>query len=289
MQTTASLAALSHRLPNSRWKVRAGRLVASGLGRLGVDVIAPVRLADGSVLLLDPRGRIEGEPFWDGSYDADQVRFLEGCLTAIGPHLLDIGANVGLIAIPLARAGAEVDAFEPVPANAARVIASARLSGVADRVRVRQVALGEADGTLSLVLESAFGAATGNAVAAGVADGSAGTAVDVPVVRLDDLGLGAVDVIKIDVEGAEVGVLRGGMSMIAAERPVIIGEFHSGFMPRYGHSFLDVADLLTPLGYRYFSFVSATEVCERQPHVGLGNVVAAPDELVASLPVTIVG
>jgi FkbM family methyltransferase len=272
MQTTAALAALSHRLPSSRWKVRAGRLAASGLGRLGVDVIAPIRLADGSVLLLDPRGRIEGEPFWDGSYDADQVRFLEGCLTAIGPHLLDIGANVGLIAIPLARAGAEVDAFEPVPANAARVIASAGLSGVADRVRVRQVALGEADGTLSLVLESAFGAATGNAVAAGVADGSAGTAVDVPVVRL-----------------AEVGVLRGGMSMIAAERPVIIGEFHSGFMPRYGHSFLDVADLLTPLGYRYFSFVSATEVCERQPHVGLGNVVAAPDELVASLPVTIVG
>jgi FkbM family methyltransferase len=288
MSATSALAALSHKLPSSRWKVRSGRVLAAGLSRLGIDVIAPVTLVDGAVLLLDPRGRTEGEPFWNGTYDDDQVAFLCRCIEAIGVNLLDVGANVGLIAVRVACAGAVVDAVEPVAENAARIMASARLSGVADRMQVTQVALGEVAGTMTLIREEGLGAATGNAVDSAISGTMRGAPVTVPQVRLDDLPLDALDVMKIDVEGNETLVLRGGMKSIERWRPVIVGEFNADLMPLHGQSFLDVAELLDPLDYRYFTFLSATEICEQQPRVGLGNVIAAPQEKVSRLPATLV-
>jgi FkbM family methyltransferase len=288
MSATSALAAVSHKLPSSRWKVRSGRVLAAGLSRLGIDVIAPVTLADGAVLLLDPRGRTEGEPFWNGTYDDDQVAFLCRCIEALGVNLLDIGANVGLIAVRAARAGALVEAVEPVAENAARIMASAHLSGVADRIQVTQVALGEVAGTMTLIREEGLGAATGNAVDSSISGAMRGAQVTVPQVRLDDLSLSALDVMKIDVEGNETLVLRGGMQSIERWRPVIVGEFNADLMPLHHQSFLDVARLLDPLDYRYFTFVSATEICEQQPRVGLGNVIAAPQEKVSRLPATLV-
>ncbi|HEY5252067.1 MAG TPA: FkbM family methyltransferase [Acidimicrobiales bacterium] len=289
MSAISALALLSHKLPSSRWKVRAGRVLAAGLSGLGLDVVSPVRLRDGAILILDPRGRTEGGPFWNGTYDDDQVDFLCLCLSTLGEHLLDIGANVGLISIRVARAGATVEAVEPVAENAARIAASARLSGVADRINIQQLALGETGGTMTLTREVGLGAATGNAVDSSIAGTLKGISVTVPQVRLDDLELAAVDVIKIDVEGNEVFTLRGGMKTIEQFRPVILGEFNSELMPLHGHSFLDVAELLDPLDYRYFQFVSATEITEQKPRIGLGNAIAAPTEKVRSLPATIVG
>jgi FkbM family methyltransferase len=287
MAAMSRVAALSHRLPAGRWKVRVGRVASSGLGRVGVDVVSAVTMQDGTVLVLDPRGRTEGEAFWHGTYEEDDLGFLRRCLGAFGRNVLDIGANVGLIAVRLAHAGAHVEAIEPVPENAERIAESARLNGLGDAVQVRQLALGEAEGTLTLIRESDLGSTTGNAVSSDVAGDSGGVTVVVPQVRLDSLDLGPVDLVKIDVEGAETPALRGGRAVIEANRPVIMGEFHSGLMPRFGHSFLDVADLLSPLGYRYFSSVSGTEIREQSPRVGLGNVIACPTEKVDRLPTTL--
>lgn len=50
---------------------------------------------------------------------------------------------------------------------------------------------------------------------------------DVQVKRLDDFGIADVDFIKIDVEGHELEVLKGGAATIERYRPVLLMEVHS--------------------------------------------------------------
>lgn len=52
-----------------------------------------------------------------------------------------------------------------------------------------------------------------------------------------------VDWIKIDVEGAEVSVLKGGMKLLKKHRPKLIVECS------HGPSFFEVGSILEPLGY----------------------------------------
>lgn len=282
----AALARVSRRLPESRWKQRAGRVLAATVARMGGSAVSVVTLRDGSTLILDGRGRTEAEPFWTGTYEPDTVDFLRRCIGIYGSYVCDVGANVGLISIPLARAGAIVTSIEPVPENAERIRRSAHLSGVSGRVRVIEVALGDAGGSMTMVRDDGMGASTGNALDAAIA-GPGGSRSLVSRARLDDLGLHRVDVMKIDVEGSELLVLRGATALLAAQRPVIVAECNAALMPRYGHSFLDVASLLSPYGYRYFSFASGFELVERDPCVGLGDIVAVPDEKVALLPTSV--
>jgi len=163
-----------------------------------------VTLRDGSTVILDGRGRTEAGPFWTGTYETDTVDFLRRCTTIYGGHVVDVGANVGLITVPLARAGAIVTAIEPVPENAARIRRSALLSGVADRARVVEVALGESAGSVTMVRDDGMGATTGNALDASIAVDAGGRRSVATRARLDDLDLGRVDVMKLDVEGSEL-------------------------------------------------------------------------------------
>lgn len=277
-------------LPAGRWKVRAGRLAAMALG-YWQNPVCLAQLHDGTLLVLDPRSRTEGGAFWNGVYDRDLTEFLASCCEVYGDSYYDIGANVGLIAIPLARsisqraARATVVAFEPVPENYERLVESARINGVSHVVDARLVALGSEPGVLTLTREAGLHASTGNAVPAEVAS-VPGRSVAVAVRTLDSFweDIPPPAVMKIDVEGLDVAVVRGSVSTITASRPIIAGEFNNVLMPRLGFSFLDAAAILTPLDYRYFSLDGGNRLVERLPTPDLGNVVAVPAEKVATLP-----
>lgn len=136
-----------------------------------------------------------------------------------GSTVLDIGANIGLVSLRLAKrvgpAGL-VHAFEPNPAMAGHLKASLEASRVCN-VRVHQLALGEKHGTMPLCIPD------GNAgMASLVTDRVSGVSVDVPVVPLDDLALGRVDFIKMDVEGFEDSVLRGFARNLSTLPPKVI-------------------------------------------------------------------
>ena len=62
--------------------------------------------------------------------------------------------------------------------------------------------------------------------------------------------LEAIRAIKIDVEGAELGVLRGAMSTLSVYHPKLIVEFSESMQAAFGHSCSELANFLRSFDYR---------------------------------------
>lgn len=149
---------------------------------------------------------------------------------APGARVWDVGANLGffsLLAARLTGPGGHVVAFEPVPGNAAAVRKNAELNGFGGIVEVREEAVSSHAGhaPLHVVADASW---------SHLADRGehrlTRETVEVPTVTLDELvasgTLAPPDLLKIDVEGSEVDVLRGARAVLAKHRPVVVCELH---------------------------------------------------------------
>ena len=220
--------------------------------------------------LLDRRGPqairlvgIEGCRIYVDASDPDVGRHVEANnyeqdVTAVfrrllrpGMGVIDVGANIGyftMLSATLVGAEGHVLAVEPNPRNLRLLEASRRLNGFA-QVTVAQVAAGRETGLLVLH------AAQSNGTTSMPPDGFDAllTAETVPSLRLDDLASSGrrIDLIKVDVEGAEYNALLGGRGIIARDRPSIISEFSPDLMPGIsGIGGTDYLRWLVGLGYR---------------------------------------
>jgi FkbM family methyltransferase len=265
-----------------------------GAARLGAKTLCVTTMTDGTLLALDARSRTEAEAFWNGAYETDYQRVLIGLVDQCGDVIYDVGANVGLVAVPLARHVREtgrVICFEPVHENSERLRHNIALNDLGN-CQVLEVALGERTGQAQIAREARHGEVTGNAILVSDAASPVGySAVSTIAIEpldalVEKLGLPLPCVVKLDVEGAEVGFLAGARATLAKSRPMILGEFNSVLMPNFGATFLDAAALL-PEDYAIFSFVDARTVREREPAVGLGDVLLVPRELVSKLPLAV--
>ena len=286
MPLIAHLNKFARLLPPSRYKAVLGRLITDRLLSSSVSTVTEVPMLAGHRLLLDPRSRTEGGPFWNGERDEEDVAFLKACLQP-GDTVFDVGANVGMITIPLgcrlaALGSGEMFAFEPIEANYERLTANIQLNGLKDIVRAFHVALGDAEGTLELSVETRRGSQTGNAIASKIVGEREGyTRISCLLTQLDTLvenqGITKVDVMKVDIEGAEMLFLNGAVKCIETHRPMIFGEFNAGLMPNFGHSFLDVFAFFKARDYRGFGFANALlphELIDPSPSTGNAFFVA---------------
>ena len=191
--------------------------------RLSHEDVAYVSI-DGIEVALDRHdgsvsGPIIDEGFWEPHVERMLRRFL-----APGSVFVDIGANVGwhtALASSIVGTNGLVYAIEPNPENA-RLIAHTIDHNKLSNVRLIPLALGETTGFS--VYRSAIGS-NGGFLGQVQPDLLDPRATVVPTIRFDDLGIARVDVIKIDVEGAEPIVLRGAAAAIERDHPVIIFEF----------------------------------------------------------------
>jgi FkbM family methyltransferase len=162
-----------------------------------------------------------------GCYEPEVSATLRAVL-AEGATFVDIGANIGwfsLLGASLVGPAGKVVAIEPNPRNVALLRQSAQDNGFGN-IEVLAVALSEHPGAAALETDGSNGRII-------PVDGPPAAPVEAEFVvasyPLDDLlastGIGRVDVIKIDVEGAEPLVLRGGTATITSSRPVLISEF----------------------------------------------------------------
>jgi FkbM family methyltransferase len=148
-------------------------------------------------------------------------------LVKVGDVCYDVGANLGFFSVLLGKlvgSQGSVYAFEPVPRNAATIERNARLNDL-NNIRVMKVALSRVDGTEELLLADHVG---------GAALRSAGTPPDlagslmVETASADTLvdkhQLRPPNIVKIDVEGAEMDVLRGMERVLRTSAPTVIVE-----------------------------------------------------------------
>jgi FkbM family methyltransferase len=137
-----------------------------------------------------------------------------------GMHVIDLGANIGYYAmLAAARVGpaGHVSAFEPDPANAALLARSAAANGFGN-IALFNCAAAAATGVVELAMDDSNGRL--------VRGGTPG-ARRVQAVALDTL-LGPrhrVELVKMDIEGAEGLALAGMERLLRASRPTLICEF----------------------------------------------------------------
>ncbi|WP_240633742.1 FkbM family methyltransferase [Caulobacter flavus] len=176
--------------------------------------------------------------------------FVDGVDYGLGPHLLldgywemwttetiarlvkpgmtvaDVGANLGyftLLMADLVGAEGRVHAFEPNPPIAALLTRSVELNGLGERVTVHRNALGAVDGAVA-TLVTPHGEPKNAHIVEGAATGPG--RITVAVRRLDRMGLGEIDFVKIDADTAEQAIWRGMDGLLAGDRPLtVILEF----------------------------------------------------------------
>lgn len=199
----------------------------------------------------------EPSPYEQGLIDgldwgANDVVWLLRRLLRRGGTLIDVGANIGLVTLPIAGDGNPVIALEMLPANCLKLQLACLLNGLPN-VRVLQAAISCEEGMLEYGGTDAWGK-----IGAGVQQALAlrlDTALRLPGLQLPRLTLSQLTlsrrlVIKIDVEGHELEVLQGAQRLIAARRPAILFESIERADRPEDASSLHCKRLLERLGYR---------------------------------------
>lgn len=186
----------------------------------------------------------------DDNYETDVTAVFRHVLRP-GSNVLDLGANIGyftMLSAELVGPTGSVIAVEPNPTNARLIEASRRANGFS-QVTVIQVAAGPAPGLL--VLHRAHSNGTTSAPPDEVT--ALFDSETVGCVRADTLVPEGrrIDLIKVDVEGAEYLALSGCSGIIERDRPAIVTEFSPSLMPGIsGISGRAYLDWLIGRGYR---------------------------------------
>jgi FkbM family methyltransferase len=174
----------------------------------------------------------------------------------------DVGANVGLLTLACAFAagpGGRVHAFEPEAGPRSQLAKSLKLNGLS-WVETHDCALGARTESRPFHISSIIGHSSLYPLPSAEADHDE----TVPVRALDDvLGPGAtLDVVKIDVEGAELDVLAGMAGLLAANADIaIVVEFGPSHLQRVGIAPQAWFAAFAACGFEAWAIDEATGAC----------------------------
>ncbi|MBL8756943.1 MAG: FkbM family methyltransferase [Phycisphaerae bacterium] len=176
-----------------------------------------------------------------------------------GDTFIDIGANIGMTALVAARLvgpSGRVLCFEPNPAARERLEHHVALNALQRVIETRPLGLADAPGELDLLVPEHSGQAT-------FARGAEGTRPPPGVrrhrarVSTADAELaalaGAPMLLKIDVEGFELRVLRGMARTLESRRPAVVAETIPALLGRAGDTLPAVFEFMHAHRYRAFS------------------------------------
>jgi len=223
----------------------------------------------------------------DGYYDISSIRVLSKLLKP-GMTFVDVGTHVGqytLVASDLVGPIGSVHSFEPQPDTFELLRHNVETNGLAN-VNLNRCALGEscADAELYIACPDNVGQSSFRRP-----HNYSGKAITVSCRTLDDYvdeHRIAVNIIKIDVEGAELSVLQGATRILSGSvKPCLIIEFWEEFQREYGSSCAEMASFLIAHGYKLFWITEkgvAPYACgdKAQSTAGAFNVLATPADFV---------
>jgi len=168
----------------------------------------------------------EGDSYFENAAPDQPFSYAIGKLTP-GSVVFDVGANIGMTAVISARKAEKVYAFEPDPTVFGLLEKTVAANGGA--VETLNTALGDQEGQLSFFSNSTSASASHLVTAATLGQREATSRV--PVTTVDAFvkhsRVERLDLIKIDVEGFEIDVLRGASESIQRFKPAALVEFNA--------------------------------------------------------------
>jgi len=222
--------------------------------------------------------------FLTGLYEPNEFCWLERFLKP-GMTVIDGGANMGLYTLYAARRvgrGGTVVALEPSAREFDRLAGHVRLNRLGN-VRCRRLALGRGSGTGRLRVAAEWNAGHNTLGAFGYEATQAAGIEEVEIRALDSIvaeeGLERVDVVKLDLEGAEYAALLGAETTIRRFKPAILIEFADRTLRHQDAHSGQIWDFLAARGYAMHGFdpdTGALAPAARKPEYDSENLVALP-------------
>lgn len=258
-------ASLIRALPRVRGKVRAGQMLYRLANRENNPfVITTTLFRERFVFRLNLTSAHERMGFLMNGYEPETTALLERLYQ--GGVILDIGANIGLVVIPLARRTRDrasslphVFAFEALPSNHEALASNVKANGLDDIITTLPIALGAERKQVKIQIEGDDPSRTGtaNILPADLEF----KAIDLEVIPLDDLienGLIPSDItlIKIDTDGYDLQILRGARRLLTRQRPVCHVELNLHCLGWNHQTLEDVLRFIESIDYELLSQTS---------------------------------
>lgn len=182
---------------------------------------------------------VEGN-YWLGNYEVG-VQNLLGELCVPGSVFYDVGASLGFFSLAVANVvgpRGKVVAFEPEPENCERLREMAVRNNLQARIVTVEMAVWSRTAQEGVPFrrggrQATYGGVSSDGVTPVLAEGEM---LRVAAVSLDDFlhqGNPPPDVLKVDVEGGECQVLKGGEELFSSVRPALICEVHRAEAARW--------------------------------------------------------
>jgi FkbM family methyltransferase len=221
----------------------------------------------------------------DGMFEKAESRFVLKFLKP-GMVFFDVGANLGqytLLAAHRVGTAGHVHSFEPSSRMFTELKFNAELNSLSSTCTLNNIAISDHEGTARLSMYE-----PGAEVYASLGTQHRGhTPIigheSVKTITLDayirEHGIGHVDLIKMDIEGAELPALKGAATLLSRDDgPVIVLELADMNTVGFGYKAIEIWDYLESCGYTMFSFGVLGDICEKAERPNLAaitmNVVA---------------
>lgn len=211
----------------------------------------PHRIGSYGPFMLDGEFAFSDFEHWGRGHNRGFQSCIEACR---GKRcVFDVGAHIGLVALPMSRVvadGGTVYAFEPAAANLTHLHGHLQLNGITN-ITVVETLVGRDEKPAVPFFESPLASGQNSAVRKHRPDRY--IEAQRPQTTLDAFcrvnGL-APEIIKIDVEGSEIAVLEGARELLARHAPTIFLSVHPAELAALGQSDTELAKLIDDLGYQ---------------------------------------
>ena len=212
----------------------------------------------GAELLLSPHFHIDRNILNFGCYDENLHLAIERQVQ-LGMVCFDVGANLGEMALHMAaRAGANgaVFAFEPVPAVFQRLHQHIERNA-AKNVSAFELALSNQTGRCNIAAGDANADNQGLASIVNPGHAAAVATIEIETQTLDDFvkahAIARIDVMKIDIQGAEAFLLEGGSGVFgSAQAPDLFMEISPDDLKGAGKNSRELCAMIESFGYSIF-------------------------------------
>ena len=216
------------------------------------------KLPGNIMMRLKPEEHIQQQLFWYGSYEKELGTVLKKLLLPKSVFI-DIGANIGYFSLIASRAvpTATIIAFEPVSYLFAALQENIALNNIKN-IQPVLAAVGEKNEKSLMYLSDSSNTGMSSLRQP---ENYSGINELTDVISLDnwfaDSGLTKVDIIKIDVEGNELGVLRGMNDIANKLQPHILLELNPETLAYFGLTSTDVLTHISHLNYLPFTITES--------------------------------